>query len=138
MSSVTMGPEELPRYRTAWFALGWLLVLGVAVGSLLPSLPEVSAGVSDKFMHFAAYATLAFLFMGAVGRRHWRRIALGLLALGAAIELAQATLTATRSGEWLDMAANAAGAAAGLVAAAAIPGNWCRQVEILAGIGGRR
>lgn len=133
-----MDPEELPRYRAAWFALGWLLVLGVAVGSLLPSLPDVSAGVSDKFMHFAAYGALAFLFMGAVGRRRWLRITLGLLALGAAIELAQATLTGTRSGEWLDMAANAAGVAAGLRAAVAFPGNWCRQVEILAGVGGRR
>jgi hypothetical protein len=133
-----MAAEELPRYRAAWFALGWLLVLGVAVGSLLPSLPDVSAGVSDKFMHFAAYATLAFLFMGAVGRRHWRRTALGLLALGAALELAQATLTGARSGEWLDMAANAAGVSAGLVAAAAVPGNWCRQVEVLVGVGSAR
>lgn len=133
-----MAAEELPRYRAAWFALGWLLVFGVAVGSLLPSLPSVSAGVSDKFMHFAAYAALAFLFMGAVGRRHWHRTALGLLALGAALELAQATLTGARSGEWLDMAANAAGVAAGVVAAAAFPGNWCRQVEVLAGVGSAR
>lgn len=133
-----MGPEELPRYRAAWFALGWLLVLGVAVGSLLPSLPDVSAGVSDKLMHFAAYGALAFLFMGAAGRRRWLHVALGLLALGAAIELAQATLTAARSGEWLDMAANSAGVATGLLAAAAFPGNWCRQVEVLAGIGAPR
>src|SRR5690606_37852963 len=119
-----MGPEELPRYRGAWFALGWLLVLGVAVGSLLPSLPDVSAGVSDKLMHFAAYAALAFLFMGAVGRRHWLRIGLGLLALGAAIEVAQAMLSSTRSGEWLDMAANAAGVATGILAAASFPANW--------------
>lgn len=133
-----MGPEELPRYRGAWFALGWLLVLGVAVGSLLPSLPDVSTGVSDKLMHFAAYAALAFLFMGAVGRRHWLRIGLGLLALGAAIEVAQAMLSSTRSGEWLDMAANAAGVATGIVAAASFPANWCRQVEVLAGLGGAR
>ncbi len=130
-----MGPEELPRYRAAWFALGWLLVLGVAVGSLLPSLPDVSAGVSDKLMHFAAYGALAFLFMGAAGRRRWPHVALGLLALGAAIELAQATLTGARSGEWLDMAANGAGVVIGVLAAAAFPGNWCRQVEVLAGVG---
>jgi len=133
-----METEELPRYRAAWIALGWLLVLGVAVGSLLPSLPDAGTWVSDKLMHLAAYGALAFLFMGAAGRRHWLRIALGLLALGAAIELAQATLTGTRSGEWLDMAANAAGVMAGLAAAAAVPGNWCRQVEILAGVGVRR
>lgn len=133
-----MGPEELPRYRGAWFALGWLLVLGVAVGSLLPSLPDVSAGVSDKFMHFAAYAALAFMFMGAVGRRHWLRIGLGLLALGGGIELLQALVSPTRSGEWLDMAANAMGVVVGILAAGAFPTNWCRQLEVLAGVGGVR
>lgn len=133
-----MGPEELPRYRSAWFALGWLLVLGVAVGSFLPSLPQVSAGVSDKLMHFAAYATLAFLFMGAAGRRHWLSIGLGLLALGGGIEVLQATLSSTRSGEWLDMAANAAGVTGGILAAGAFPSNWCRQLELLAGAGGVR
>lgn len=138
MSFATMGPEELPRFRAAWFALGWLLVLGVAVGSLLPSLPKVSAGVSDKFMHFTAYAAMAFLFMGAVGRRHWLRIGIGLLALGSCIELLQALVSPTRFGEWLDMAANAAGVAVGILAAAAFPSNWCRQFEVLVGVGGER
>ena len=133
-----MGPEELPRYRVAWISLAWLLVLGVAVGSLLPDLPDLGAVRSDKLMHFVAYGALAFMFMGAVGRRHWLRIALGLLAFGGSLELAQATLTGTRFGEWLDMAANAAGVGAGVLAAAAFPSNWCRQVEILVGAGARR
>lgn len=130
-----MDSEELPRYRAAWFALGWLLVLAVAAGSLAPSLPQAAAQVSDKFMHFAAYASMAFLFMGAAGRHHWLRIGLGLLLFGAGIELAQASLTETRMGDWLDLLANGTGVAAGIGAAFLLPGNWCRQVEVLAGIG---
>jgi VanZ family protein len=131
-----MGSEELPRYRTAWLSLAWLLVLVITVGSLVPGVPQVATGVSDKFMHFAAYAGLAFLFMGALGRRRWAAVATGLLALGGGIELAQAWLTETRSGEWLDMAANTAGIAAGIVLAGIYPVNWCRQLELAAGFGG--
>lgn len=130
-----MASEDAPRYRRAWFALGWLMVLMVVIGSLAPSAPSVPGGVSDKFMHFAAYAGLAFVFMGATGRHRWLRIAVGLLALGASIELAQAGLTEARSAEWLDMAANALGVAGGIAAAWLLPGNWCRQVEAVAGVG---
>jgi VanZ family protein len=131
-----MGSEELPRYRSAWLSLAWLLVILITIGSLVPGVPQVATGVSDKFMHFAAYAGLAFLFMGALGRRRWAAVAIGLLALGGAIELAQAFLTETRAGEWLDMAANTAGIAAGIALAAIYPVNWCRQLELAAGLSG--
>jgi hypothetical protein len=130
-----MASDDAPRYPRAWFALGWLMVLAVSVGSLAPSGASMPAGVSDKFLHFAAYAGLAFVFMGAAGRHRWLRIAVGLLALGASIELAQAGLTEARSAEWLDMAANALGVAAGIAVAWLLPGNWCRQVEAVAGVG---
>jgi len=131
-----MASEDAPRYQRAWYALGWLMVLTVVVGSLAPAGSSMPAGVSDKFMHFTAYAGLAFVFMGAAGRHHWLRIAVGLLALGASIELAQGWLTEARSAEWLDMAANALGVAGGIAAAWLLPGNWCRQVEAVAGVGG--
>lgn len=131
-----MASEALPRYRGAWLAVGWLATLVIAIGSLMPNVPQVGAGVSDKFLHFIAYAGLAFLFAGAVPRNHWGRVALGLLALGGGVELAQAWLTEARAGEWADMLANTLGVGAGLLAAAAFPGNWCRQVEAVVGVGG--
>jgi hypothetical protein len=131
-----MASEDLPRYRAAWLAAGWLVAFVIAVGSLVPSVPQVATGVSDKAMHFSAYAGLAFLFAGTVQRNHWGWVAVGLLLLGGGIELAQATLTATRSGEWTDMAANALGVGTGLFGASLFPGSWCRQVEALAGVGG--
>ncbi|WP_240902105.1 VanZ family protein [Wenzhouxiangella sp. XN24] len=127
----------MPRYRPLWLALGWLMLLTVAVGSLVPSVPAAAAQVSDKLMHFLAYAALAFVFVGASGRRKWPRFVLGLLLLGAAIELAQGLLVASRASEWLDMAANAGGVAAGTLAALAIPGNWCRHVERRLGFDGQ-
>jgi VanZ family protein len=135
MSSVTKASESLPRFRAAWLAAGWLMVLAVAVGSLWPTLPEVGVEVSDKTLHFGAYASLAFVFAGVVERRHWGRVIVGLLLLGAGIELAQAFLSPTRTGEWLDMAANAAGVLAGMLTAALFPMSWCRHVELLVGVG---
>jgi VanZ family protein len=117
--------------------MGWALALLIAVGSLWPTLPDVTGEVSDKLLHFAAYAVLAFTFAGVIERRHWGRVVLGLLAFGGAIELAQAILTPTRSGEWRDMAANTLGVLAGIFTAAMFPRSWCRQVEVLAGLHGR-
>lgn len=136
MSFVTTDSERLPRYRGAWLALGWVMVGVVAIGSLWPNVPQVTSGMSDKLLHFAAYAGLAFMFAGVVERSHWGRVLVGLLLFGAGIELAQAYLSSTRSGEWLDLAANAGGVAAGLLTAALFPRSWCREIEIVAGLEG--
>jgi VanZ family protein len=127
---VTRDSEALPRFRAAWLALGWLMVGAVGVGSLWPSMPGLAGGLSDKLLHFGAYSALAFVFAGAIERRRWWRIALGLLALGTGIEIMQALLTESRSAEWLDATANALGVATGLISAALFPGGWCRQIEL--------
>ncbi len=132
-----MDSETVPRYRAAWLALGWLLLCGVAVGSLVPAVPAAAAQISDKLMHFLAYAVLAFVFIGAYGRHRWPFFVIGLLLLGAAIELAQGLLVASRASEWLDLAANSAGVATGTLVALAIPGNWCRHVERRLGFDGQ-
>lgn len=131
---MTRDSELLPQYRTAWMGLGWLMASAVALGSLWPSMPQVPGGVSDKFLHFSAYAALAFMFAGVLERRHWGRVVVGLLLFGAGIEFAQEHLIKSRAGEWQDMAANAAGVAVGMLTAALLPHSWCRHVEILAGL----
>lgn len=55
-------------------------------------------------------------------------IAVGLLALGGVIELLQRA-GGERMGEWLDLAANAAGIALGLGLARLGLGGWCGWVE---------
>lgn len=126
----------MPRFQQAWLVLGWLMVLAIGLGSLWPTMPSAAAAFSDKLLHFGAYAGLAFVFAGALGHQRWLRIGLGLLLLGVAVELLQHYLTSTRSGEWSDLAANIGGVSAGLLLAALVPGNWCRQVEIALGVTG--
>lgn len=125
--------ESVPRYRGVWLALAWLLLAAVCAASLVPS-PPGPPGVNDKLVHFGAYAALAFAFAGALGRGHNRVVVLGLLALGAALEVAQALLTSTRTAEWWDLVADASGIGAGLLLAAAVPGGWCRRVEDVLGL----
>lgn len=120
--------EPAPRYRSVWLTLAWLLLACVCAGSLAPS-PAGPPGVSDKLVHFVAYAALGFAFAGALGRARYAAIALGLLAVGAGLEAAQALLTSSRRAEWWDLVADAGGIGAGLVLAAAVPGGWCRRVE---------
>ena len=118
------------RYPWLWWALGWLLVAGVSVGSLIPSdyLPGFS--VKDKLLHAGAYGLLMLWFGGIYRReRHWQ-VALGILALGIALDVAQAG-TATRQFDLRDIAANAGGILAAFVLLRLGLDAWCRRVEQL-------
>lgn len=96
--------------RTFWLAIGWCLVLMVAILSLSPTerLPEVE--YNDKIVHLLAYFVLMAWFGRIYGPRP--RPVLALLAMGGLIELLQGW-TGYRDMSGLDMLANAAGVAAG-------------------------
>lgn len=101
----------VPRWlRVAAF---WASVLVVIVLSLLPAqhLPEMALNLWDKAQHAFGFAILTFLGLWAYPRRV-RRVLVGLLWLGALIELAQGA-TGWRHGDWLDLLADAVGVAAG-------------------------
>ena len=91
----------------------WALVLCVTVLSLMPTayLPPQVFSLWDKAQHALAFTALAALGLLAYPRQPWR-LAIGLLAFGGAIELAQAA-TGWRYGEWADWLADAVGLAAG-------------------------
>lgn len=115
----------------AWRALGWAGVAAVATLSLVPVPPEaVAAAGGDKLVHFAGYTLLGAWF----GQLHhesaarWRVLA-GLVLLGVALEGLQG-LVPWRSMNGWDALANAAGAAAGLLATR---GRGGRVLERLAG-----
>lgn len=77
----------------------------------------------DKWAHLLMYGSLAFVLW----MEDWRvrkaspsmpralAIYIGPVAMSGLIELAQAYCTTDRSGDWLDLAANAIGALAGIV-----------------------
>ena len=114
-----MSAAELlrPWARARLLLAGWLLLVGgVVVGSLLPSsaLPAPSFTGIDKVEHLIAYAMLStyavLLFAPA---RAQALAACGLVALGIALEGAQAALTASRVADPGDMLANTLGVALG-------------------------
>lgn len=91
-----------------WTATGWCLVAAVVYLSLAPAPAAVVAPGGDKLGHFAAYATLMFWFAQVVERGRRPMLAGRLLALGLALELAQA-LSGDREPSVADLGADAAG-----------------------------
>ncbi len=91
----------------------WTTAAVVVVLSLLPTqhLPEVAFNLWDKAQHAFGFAVLTFLGLWAYPHRV-RRVLVGMLLLGAMIELAQGA-TGWRHGDWLDLLADAVGVAAG-------------------------
>lgn len=116
------------RYAWLWAGLGWMLVIGVIVGSLMPGSSIPSLLSSDKLLHTGTYCLLMVWFSGMYRRGLYPVIALLLLLFGIALDLLQAT-TRTRSFELYDIAADAAGIAIGYVLALWLFDGWCQKVE---------
>jgi VanZ family protein len=98
-----------PASRRHAFRLLLAFALAFTTWQTLTPAPVVEASGSDKLLHAAAFYAFAFLAdRGWPDARYWLPKALPLFAYGALIELAQST-TASRSAEWLDLAADGAG-----------------------------
>ena len=121
------------RYPRFWLVLGWLLVAGVILGSLLPGpfIQEITPAISDKLMHFTAYFVLMCWFAGLYPYAKHVRVGLALLALGAALDVLQGVATRTRSFELLDIAADGVGILVALLLSAWFLEGWCLRVERL-------
>ena len=106
------------RRGRVWLGLWLLGIAALVVVCLLPGADLPKVNVSDKLEH-----ALAFLLLSAAAVQLFVRgkplaiIALGLLALGAGIELAQAVLTTSRMMEAADLLADAIGVAVGAASA---------------------
>ena len=102
--------------RLADAVLFWPVLAFVLWGQLQPAVPDALFEINDKLLHFAAYFVLGAMAGGAFrkrGRVKWA--VLGLIAVGAAIELLQAQFG--RETSLLDAVANGAGAIAGALLA---------------------
>ena len=118
------------RFPKLWSLLGWLLVVLVIVGSLIPgpALEAVAVDVNDKVMHASTYFVLMVWFAGFYARTVYPLIAAVLLVLGIGLDLLQG-LTETRTFDWYDIAMNGAGVIVGLTASLSLLGGWCQRVE---------
>lgn len=100
------------RWRGVWRTRGWLMAAGVVWLALMPDPPRpLGFAHADKLEHGAAFAWLALWFLQLAPAGPWRVVA-ALSGLGLGIELAQ-SLTASRSFELADLAADGAGILAG-------------------------
>ncbi len=81
--------------------------------SLAPSEPEMPAGVSDKLVHFGAYALMALIGMPLAATPRGRTALLfSIVAIGAGLEAIQAAVPQRSASGW-DLVADAIGAVAG-------------------------
>jgi hypothetical protein len=116
------------RYPWIWAGLGWALVIGVVVGSLIPGRMIPTVSLSDKIQHAGAYFLMMIWFAGLYRRKIHPIIAAVLLLLGVALDLLQAT-TRTRSFELNDIAADALGILVGLALSFVLLEGWCQWLE---------
>jgi len=104
----------------------WLAVLAqviATVAMLWPSqdFPEVAVPMLDKWAHFVVFGTLYFLWADAISKTKIEitmifRLSIALLLYGIIIELIQHYWYVSRTGDTLDVLANAIGIVLGLFA----------------------
>ena len=117
-----------PAARRVWAALLVLLAAFTLYAALSPKPPDQLNLGWDKANHTVTFALLAFVGVFAlhgVVRAH-ALLAVGLLLLGAAIELLQ-TLVPGRSGDGLDLLADGVGIALGLFIGAMLAHHFERR-----------
>jgi hypothetical protein len=109
---VTEAGAPTLRWHRGWRAAGWILVLAIVIGSLIPLGQRGMFAGFDKVEHLVGYALLMYWFaaLHAPARRIW--FALAFVALGGALELAQGA-TGWRNADSLDLLADAVGVALG-------------------------
>lgn len=96
----------------------------VVVASLIPvgTAPEAAADAhasSDLLWHAVTYAAVTAVGLYAAGRDRWLTVAVGVFALGAGVEAAQAFVP-YRTASAADAAANGVGIVAAVVVAYAV------------------
>lgn len=119
---------RLPHARL-WYALGVVLTTVIVVASLVPQRELPALRISDKIEHAAAFSALAIWFGGLLPQRRYAWLALALLALGGAIEIAQGLMGFGRLADVRDLIADAWGIAFGLTLCALGLRHWAQRVE---------
>ncbi|MEO5862815.1 MAG: hypothetical protein ABIQ03_10200 [Burkholderiales bacterium] len=123
--------NALLRYHIFWLALGWMWITMVIFLSLTSHPLEIDVTSGDKIGHTLAYGFLMLWFVQLYPPRPIKfSIALGLIALGIAIEFAQEQ-TAYRRFEVGDMGADAIGVAMGLLLGETALAHGLRRIERL-------
>lgn len=127
-SNVTAG--ERLKLRKLWLFVGYLLALVVVYLSLTPDpAAELPGENGDKLGHMLAYATL-MLWFAQIYRGRMARVALaiGFVCMGVSLEYLQ-LLVASRTFDYMDMAANTLGTLSAYVVAPPRLPNFLNAAE---------
>ena len=122
------------RFAGAWrlvSIVGLLLVLTatmVPADWIWPEDPNSILYINDKWLHGITFGLLAVWFCGQYAASQYWRVAVGLLAFGALIEICQRAVS-YRSSDLLDLTADVAGITVGLLIALAGAGGWSLRLE---------
>ena len=100
-----------------------VLVWGLSLTPFFPETPLSKVKFIDKWTHLVMYGGTCLVIWWEYRRKHgqpnYRRLItwgwLALILMGGVLELLQEYATTTRSGDWLDFAANTLGATLGSV-----------------------
>jgi uncharacterized membrane protein YphA (DoxX/SURF4 family) len=123
------------RHARRWQFAGIAVLILVLAAALMPGIwfmqemRDPRFAHSDKWFHAITFTLLTIWFAGQYSRKSYWRIAAGLLAFGAFIEICQRVLTTWRSAEPMDLMADGIGIGAGLLVAWAGAGGWSLRVE---------
>ncbi|MBB6092301.1 VanZ family protein [Povalibacter uvarum] len=121
-----MLPVRHPRW---WLVFGWAWIIIAIVVCLLPGKNLPVTHVSDKIEHAALYAFLMIWFAGLYPRSRYTLIAVALLLLGVAIELAQGAMHLGRTADVRDVIANSIGVGIGLTLSLLGLGGWAQWID---------
>ena len=115
--------------RTFGQAAFWSAGLAVLASTLLPVTVGVEKFVSDKLLHAIAFFLLAGLGLLVWEYRLWLRLIIGLVLLGAFIEVLQSSPMIGRDAEVYDWFADIAGVLTAYLAILSLKLLWARPAE---------
>ncbi len=119
------------RFQALWIGAGFTLVIIVIYLSLAPGSVPSTGSQGDKLMHVMAYALPMSWFANLWPQTATRiKIAIGLIALGIALEFVQ-RWTGYRTFEVADMLADGIGVMAGWLLSPPRMPNYLHAMELL-------
>ncbi len=118
------------RWAAWWQAAGFIFVAATLLALLLPSGGRIaSLNNLDKLVHAVGFFGLTMWFAGIYRRNRYALLAAGMLAFGALTEWLQSAVTRSRSGDPMDLLADAVGITLAIIVACAGGDRWCAMVE---------
>lgn len=126
-----MLPLRFPRF---WLTLAWIFVGLALLVCLAPAGAPGLRGlftINDKVEHGLGYMALTIWFSGIFPRARYAWIAIGLFLMGVLVEVLQGWMAVGRNRDVMDVVANTAGIAVGLLLSLLFLGGWVQRFEAL-------